>query len=76
MSTQTIKDRPLVTPINTGRTLSWLSQSWKAVLAKKKQLMLGGAGVAVLGAGCFLFLGKPNQRYPIHDGEGGARQPA
>lgn len=58
MSTQTLKDRPLVAPINTGRTMSWLSLSWKAVLAKKKQLMLGGAGAAVLGLAAFYFLGN------------------
>jgi HlyD family secretion protein len=60
MSTQTFKDRTLVAPINTGRTIGWLSRSWKALLAKKKQLMLGGAGAAVLGLAAFYFLG--NQR--------------
>ena len=58
MSTQTIKERPLVAPINTGRTMSWTSLRWKAVLAKKKQLMLGGAGAAVLGLAAFYFLGN------------------
>jgi HlyD family secretion protein len=58
MSTQTIKDRPLVAPINTGRTMSWLRLSWKALLAKKKQLMLGGAGAAILGLAAFYFLGN------------------
>jgi HlyD family secretion protein len=58
MSTQTIKDRPFVAPINTGRTMSWLSLSWKSLLAKKKPLMLGGAGAAVLGLAAFYFLGN------------------
>lgn len=58
MSTQTLKDRPLVAPINTGRTISRLSLSWKRVLAKKTQLMLGGAGAAVLGLAAFYFLGN------------------
>jgi HlyD family secretion protein len=58
MSTQTFKDRTLVAPINTGRTMSWLSLSWKALLAKKKHLMLGGAGAAVLGLAAFYFLGN------------------
>lgn len=55
MSTQTFKDRTLVAPINTGRTMSWPSLTWKA---KKKQLMLGGAGAAVLGLAAFYFLGN------------------
>ncbi len=58
MSTETFRDRPLVAPINTGRTMNWLSLSWKALLAKKKQLMLGGAGAAVLGLAAFYFLGN------------------
>lgn len=58
MSTETFKDRPLVAPLNTGRTMSWLSLSWKTLLAKKKQLMLGGAGAAVLGLAAFYFLGN------------------
>ena len=38
--------------------MSWLSMSWKALLAKKKQLMFGGAGAAVLGLAAFYFLGN------------------
>jgi HlyD family secretion protein len=58
MSTQTLKDRTLVAPISTGRTLTWPSRSWKAVLARKKQLIIGGAGLAVLGLAAFYFLGN------------------
>lgn len=58
MSTQTLKDRTLVAPINTGRTLSWVSRSSKALLAKKKQLIFGGAGAALLGLAAFYFLGN------------------
>ena len=58
MSTQTLKDRTLVAPINTGRTMNWLSRSWKALLARKKQLIFGGAGAAVLGLAAFYFLGN------------------
>jgi HlyD family secretion protein len=38
--------------------MSWLSLSWQALLSKKKQLMLGGAGAAVLGLAAFYFLGN------------------
>jgi HlyD family secretion protein len=58
MSTQTIKERPLVVPINTGKTVTWVSSGWKAVRAKKKQLLLGGAGAAVLALAAFYFLGN------------------
>ena len=58
MSTQSFKDRPLVAPIVTTRTMSWLNPSWKKLLVKKKQLMLGGAGVAVLGVAAFYFFGN------------------
>jgi HlyD family secretion protein len=58
MSTQTLKDRTLVAPISTGRTMTWPSRSWKAVLAKKKLLIFGGAGAAVLGLAAFYFLGN------------------
>lgn len=58
MSTQTFRDRTLVAPINTGRTMSWLSRVWKSLLAKKKFLLLGGAGAAVLGLAAFYFLGN------------------
>jgi HlyD family secretion protein len=57
MSTQTIKDRPLVAPISTGRTMTWLSQSWKAVLARKKRFILGGVGAVFLGLAAFYFFG-------------------
>jgi HlyD family secretion protein len=38
--------------------MSWVSRSRKALLTKKKQLMLGGAGAAVLGLASFYFLGN------------------
>ncbi|HET6648496.1 MAG TPA: efflux RND transporter periplasmic adaptor subunit [Pyrinomonadaceae bacterium] len=58
MSTQTIKERPLVAPIDTGKTVTWVSSGWKAVRAKKKQLLLGAAGAAVLALAAFYFLGN------------------
>ena len=58
MSTQTLKDRTLVAPINTGRTMNWATRSWNALLTKKKQLIFGGAGAAVMGLAAFYFLGN------------------
>jgi HlyD family secretion protein len=58
MSTQTLKDRTLVAPISTGRTISWPRLNWKSLLARKKQLLLGGGGAAVLGLAAFYFFGN------------------
>lgn len=58
MSTQTFKDRTLVAPINSGRTVGRLSLRWKSLLARKKILMFGGAGAVLLGLAAFYFLGN------------------
>ena len=54
MSTQTIKEQPLVTGLNTGRSLGWLKNTWAKLLAGKKQLLLGGGAMAaIISAGIF-----------------------
>ncbi len=58
MSSQTIKERLPVSGINTTKAASWLSQSWKKVLSKKKQLILGGAALAVLGFAAYYYWGN------------------
>lgn len=58
MSSQTIKERLPVSGINTTKAASWLSQSWKKVLSKKKQLILGGAALAVLGFAAYYYWGS------------------
>jgi HlyD family secretion protein len=58
MSSQTIKERMPIGGINTTRAASWLSLSWTKLLSKKKQLILGGAGLAVLTFAGFYFWGN------------------
>jgi HlyD family secretion protein len=58
MSSQTIKERLPVTGINTTRATSWISLSWKKLLTKKKQLLIGGAAFAVLGFAAYYYWGN------------------
>jgi len=58
MSTQTIKEQPLVAGIGAGRSINRLKQSWAKLLAGKKQLMLGGGALAVVVLAGFYFWGK------------------
>ncbi len=57
MSTQTFKDRVLVDGISTGKTSTWLRANWLRLLARKKQLMLGGGALAILGLAGIYFWG-------------------
>jgi HlyD family secretion protein len=58
MSTQTFKNQPLVTGLTVGKSISWLKPNWQALPAKKKQLLIGGAAVAVLALAGFYFWGN------------------
>ena len=58
MSTEILKQRPLVDDIRTARTRGWLNLRWKAVLNKKKQLIFGVAAVAVLAVAGHYFWGN------------------
>jgi HlyD family secretion protein len=58
MSSQTIKERLPLTGVNTAKASNWLSLNWRKLLARKKQLILGGAAVAVLGGVAYYFFGN------------------
>lgn len=58
MSTQTIKERVPVSGIDTTRATGWLSQGWKNILSKKKQLIIGVSAAAVLSVGAFYYWGN------------------
>lgn len=58
MSTQTITDRPLVGGLSSQKSANWLKLWWARLLTRKKQLMIGGGALAVLGLGAFYFLGN------------------
>ena len=56
MSTQTIKNQPLVTGLSTGVNTAWLRTFWARLLAGKKKLFIGGGMMAaVLLAGYFFW---------------------
>ncbi|HKR60773.1 MAG TPA: efflux RND transporter periplasmic adaptor subunit [Pyrinomonadaceae bacterium] len=60
MSTQTIRERPVVTGLGTGRSLGWpkwIKKGWAKVIARKKVAIAGVAAVAVVGVASFYFLG-------------------
>ena len=58
MSTQTIKDRRLVTGLNGGRSIGWLKTAGAALLAQKKKLLLGGGAIAIVALAGFYFFGR------------------
>lgn len=58
MSTQTLRDRPLVGGLSGGRSVNWPKLAWEKLLSRKKQLMIGGGALAILGLGAFYFLGN------------------
>ena len=56
MSTQTIKNQPLVTGLSTGVNAAWLRRYWTRLLAGKKKLIIGlGVMGAVMLAGYFFW---------------------
>lgn len=63
MSTQTIKERPLVTGLNTGTGLNWkkwVKSGREKVLGHKKVAMVGVAAVAVVALAAIYFWGTGN----------------
>lgn len=57
MSSQTI-NRPLVTGKGATTATTWADQSWKKLISRKKQLILGGAALAVLSVVAFYYWGN------------------
>jgi HlyD family secretion protein len=58
MSSQTLKGHLPIAGVNTAKTADWLSLIWKRLLGNKKQLIFGGAALAVLGLAGFYFFGN------------------
>lgn len=60
MSTQTIKERPLITGLNTGRNLNWtkwIKPTWAKVIARRKVAIAGVVAVAAVALAGFYFFG-------------------
>src|SRR5688572_16827248 len=58
MSTQTIKNQPLVTGLSTGVNTAWLRRVWTRLLAGKKKLLIGGGMMAAVMLAGFYFWGS------------------
>jgi HlyD family secretion protein len=58
MSTQTIKERPLVHGLGDDKSANWLKVQWSKLLSQKKQLMLGGGALAIIAIAAFYFWGN------------------
>jgi HlyD family secretion protein len=58
MSSQIVRERPLVVGLSGGRTASWIQLSWRKLLSRKKLLMLGSGGLVVLALAAFYFWGS------------------
>jgi HlyD family secretion protein len=58
MSSQIVREHPLVGGLSTGKSASWIKLVWKKVASRKKQLMFGGAVLVVLGLAAYYFWGK------------------
>src|SRR5438445_10786072 len=58
MSTEIIRERPLIGGFNGGRITGWIKSASQILLTKKKHLIIGAAGVAVLAAAAFYFWGN------------------
>ena len=58
MSTQTIKERPLVTGLSAGPGIGWIKSSFAKLFAGRKKLILGGGAMAaVVFAGLYFWSG-------------------
>jgi HlyD family secretion protein len=58
MSSQIVTERPLVKGLSAGQNLNWIRSIGKKLAGQKKRLMLGVAGMAVLGLAAFYFSGN------------------
>src|SRR5215212_6743109 len=58
MSTETIKNPPIVTGVSTTQSLTWLKQFWARLLAGKKKLLIGGGIMASVILAGFYFWGN------------------
>lgn len=58
MSTQTIRNQPLVTGLNSGVNTTRLRQAWARLLAGKKKLLIGGGFMAAVVLAGFYFWGN------------------
>ena len=57
MATEFIRQQPIVTGFSGGRVIDWVKAASQKILARKKHLIIGALGVAVIAAAGFYFWG-------------------
>src|SRR5256885_4500477 len=58
MSTEIIRERPPISGLSGGRIAGWINSASQKLLTKKKHLIIGAAGAAVLAVAAFYFWGN------------------
>ena len=57
MSTEIIRERPLINGWSGGKVLGWIKLASQKMLSRKKYLFFGAGGLAVLAVAAFYFWG-------------------
>jgi len=57
MATEIIRERPLINGLSGGRIIDWIRPASQKLLSRRKQLIIGAAGIAVLAVVTFYFWG-------------------
>jgi HlyD family secretion protein len=57
MATEFIRQQPVVAGLNGGRVIGWIKLAGRKLLTKKKHLIIGAAGLALLAVAGFYFWG-------------------
>jgi len=58
MSSEIVRERPLIGDLTGGRTANWIKLSWKKLLSRKMQIMIVGGAIAILAAAAYYFWGR------------------
>src|SRR5215831_19510491 len=57
MATEFVRQQPIVSGFSGGRITGWVKTASRKLLARKKQLIIGTAGLAVVALAAFYFWG-------------------
>ena len=57
MATEIIRERPLINGLSGGKIIDWIKPASQKLLSRRKQLIIGAAGIAVLAVVAFYFWG-------------------
>src|SRR5437667_12506917 len=57
MAIEIIRERPLINGLSGGKIIDWIKPASQKLLSRRKQLIIGAAGIAVLAVVAFYFWG-------------------